>query len=217
MIGRMAEVVMKKLVISSQDYKTTRIRIIRYIILSLVILFLMIVHIWVFPPLKLFYILHQGAPWPEREFGIPAEAYSLSHTKQAACFLLNHSEAERRRIIVVYLSHTNAFLPLGDASDRLYLLLRVLFDLPQEYPAREAKSFAAYIVLGGPHPYDPDKESVNLLWPLGYQDGKLVLTNQTVGYIGPPYEGLDEYDYFAARFPLRSREELDCFWRTRSN
>jgi hypothetical protein len=88
--------------------------------------------------------------------------------------------------------------------------VRVLFQLPRDYPVEDAPIFAAYVGGGSPYPYSPDNVTVDLLWPLSYQDGELVLTTQGLGYLGAPYSGIAENDYFFARFPLRRMDELGC-------
>jgi hypothetical protein len=50
--------------------------------------------------------------------------------------------------------------------------------------------------------------TVDLLWPLGYQDGQLILKSAYFAYSGFPYDGIGEYDYFASHFPLRSVDDL---------
>lgn len=156
---------------------------------------------------KFFSMMRKVSSWATIPMGGPTEAYPLDELKQVARFLSKQPSRERRIMIVVYSIYAKA---QGDdtASSKLYLLLRVLFDVPEAYPRDKAKFF------GGWRGWlenraSPESDTANLLWPLGYHDQRLALVDSMTGYFGLPYDGLGEYDYFASHFPLRSADELE--------
>jgi hypothetical protein len=97
-----------------------------------------------------------------------------------------------------------------DASYKLFLLMRLLFDVPEEYEGSDARGFDIFF---GEERARSISGSHNFLWPLGYDEsGQLILKYNVWGYMclglcSCYYKGLEEYDYFAARFPLRGMSE----------
>ena len=137
------------------------------------------------------------------------ETYPLDDMEQIACLLLKQSERDRRCMIAVYNAYARIRADHISHSSKLYLLLRLLFDVPEEYPADAARFFGGWVGLEDPRRTLPESETVNLLWPLGYQDQQLVLKGTFWLYFGLPYNGLGEYDYFVSRFLLRSVDDLE--------
>jgi hypothetical protein len=180
------------------------------LVLIALILLLATLFYQLFIMIKFITIIEKSPPWATDHIFTPPEDYPLDQTKNAACFLKDRSNLTQRSIIVTYHAY-GELVHSGTSRNRLFLLLRVLFDLPEDHPASETPIFAAYVGPGSPYPYDYSQETINLLWPLGYKDGELVLTTKyAVGYMGGPYQALAEYDYFMANFPLRRNKELNC-------
>jgi hypothetical protein len=101
--------------------------------------------------------------------------------------------------------------PDSFTSGKLFVFLRVLFDVPQAYSRPDAAVFAAWIATGSSFP--GGNTPVNYLWPLEYQEGRIVLNvrgSEIIRYYGSPYQGLAEYDYFSSRFKLRNEAVLGC-------
>ena len=100
--------------------------------------------------------------------------------------------------------HCSPEMHLSKASG-LYLLLRVLFDLPMACPRERAKIFAAIThpsVADRRHPFD-------LSWPVAVgQDAKVLLIHRMRGHMGRGYDAVGEYDYFVEHFPFRERNLL---------
>ncbi len=140
----------------------------------------------------------------------------LAELKEVATLLLDQPEPIRRNIIATY-----DLLVKDDyeSSIKLYILLRLLFDVPEAYPVNDADLFygGGWVMLGEDW-NDPTYPSeglgtVNLLWPLGYRGDKLILEKVIMWRFDcfgctRYYKGLDAYDYFAVRFPRRSMDEL---------
>ena len=156
---------------------------------------------------KFFCMMREVPPWTTVNVNVPAETYPLDKLKRVACFLLKQSERDRRVIVATYNIYARAHTDDLPISSKLYLLLRLIFDVPEEYSRNNAKFFGGWrgwleertLAEGG---------TANLLWPLGYQSQRLVLKGTLAGYYGLPYNGLGEYDYFASHFPLRSVDVL---------
>jgi hypothetical protein len=86
----------------------------------------------------------------------------------------------------------------------LYVVLRLLFDLPDEVPLDDAKVFGGWLHPSiGQDPYD-------LSWPVHVDvEGRSFSVDDFRGYRGRGYDALGEHDYFAEHFPLRSPELLE--------
>lgn len=83
------------------------------------------------------------------------------------------------------------------AMSRLYVLNRVLFDVPErvDVPMRRFGSFTGVPVRDG---------SVDELWPLSVgASGNLELPGRFQGYFGESYLAVEEFDYFAETFQRR--------------
>ena len=190
--------------------------------LGLILLLLLCLHLrLILSTIKFFQMMERVPSWTEVTNANTMETYPLDEMKQVACWLLEQPDQNRRRIIAAYQIYieicswkAGAFDDLPPAS-KIFVLLRLLFDVPEEYPRDEARFFGGWIILrvreDGDWTMDdpPTREgTVNMLWPLGYEDGRLVLKGTIFAYRGFPYDGLWEYDYFASRFPLRAADEL---------
>jgi hypothetical protein len=136
-----------------------------------------------------------------------ASTYSLNEMKKIASFLLEQPERERRQLIAVYSLYAENHSASVSLTFDLFVLLRLLFDLPQTYPSDDVKYFGGWTWLEPPECRD---EMCNLLWPLQCQDGQLILSAVPNGYFGIPYDGLGEYYYFSSRFSLRAVDHWEC-------
>jgi hypothetical protein len=122
----------------------------------------------------------------------------LTDLKQIADHLLNLSERERRLTIAAYNLYARDNF---SASINLLLLMRIVFDVPEDYQLDNC--WLHHIIFG------EGMDGCNLLWPLGYDsNGDLILAYkvwgvQCFGLCLHIYDGIGEYDFFKARFPLR--------------
>ena len=206
-------------------HRSYRLAKIVLFILCLTCLLLLIVQ-WrlVVSTVVFFYKMGQlPPPWSEGRNKNTAETYPLNDAKQIAVFLLEQSERDRRRIIAMYQNYIEvcswkAGVSALPPASKLYILLRLLYDVPEDYPQDQAKFFGGWmsllvredgsLTMGVPtHAYG--SETVDLLWPLGYQNGQLILKSNFFAYSGFPYDGIGEYDYFTSRFTLRSVDDLE--------
>ena len=91
-------------------------------------------------------------------------------------------------------------------ASRLYLLLRILFDLPTQQPVNRAKVFGGWHHLS----VDEDKADFDLAWPVYVDASTLTIKIEPCrGYFGRNYDALGEYEYFNDHFLLRSKGVLD--------
>lgn len=94
-------------------------------------------------------------------------------------------------------------------ASALYLFLRVIFELPKEYPADNAKVYGGWIHPSIPSIDDEDLEYFDLSWPVMLtSDGKTAVIHSFVGYFGKGYDGIGEYDYFLENFSFRDSATL---------
>lgn len=91
---------------------------------------------------------------------------------------------------------------ISEASG-LYVLLRILFELPTGYPLDDTKVFGGWVHPSiGQHPFD-------LSWPVTPEDdGRRLVVQPFTSYRGKGYDAIGEHDWFAARFPLRTADSL---------
>jgi hypothetical protein len=88
---------------------------------------------------------------------------------------------------------------VADQESGPFLLLRVLFDLPEQAPASERIIYKGW---ANWPPADP-RGSVNLAWPLRWNSGSPSLIALYEGSDGRPYDCVAEFESFRARFPYR--------------
>jgi hypothetical protein len=152
---------------------------------------------------------------PPRDIGSntqATEAY-LSELKEIARFLLARSNEDRFRIILLYDSYINMDTSVsgkyGERVVNLYLLQRLIFDLPQKYPEDPedpVQSFAALL-------WDGRRMKVtdgvaDMLWPFQYDDDHHLTIKAKLDRLYSTYDGAMEYNYFASQFNFRSLDTL---------
>ena len=139
----------------------------------------------------------------------PTETY-LSDLKQIARVVLSAPKTDRCIMIVTY----NFFMNMDksitgkyfERAVNLYLLQRLIFNVPQEYPNENARSFGAFLWESEKVPYETENVS-NMLWPFGYDHGRLTITAPLARLWGD-YDGVREYNYFSSQFSFRYMDEL---------
>lgn len=82
---------------------------------------------------------------------------------------------------------------------RIFLLNRYLFNVLPNTLSNQPR-FGGWIGISG----EKNNREVDMLWPLSLDNNRnLVLTGRVVTYLGPPYQALDEFDFFSKKFGLR--------------
>jgi hypothetical protein len=87
--------------------------------------------------------------------------------------------------------------------NKLFVLNRYLFSVPTIVDAHTAGRFGGWLI--------PEIEGGRVeLWPLSYTPmGNLQLTGVYMGYIGPSYLALEEFDYFRSTYGPRSKRQKE--------
>ena len=80
-----------------------------------------------------------------------------------------------------------------------FILMRVLFDLPDRADARERQSFKGWINWPSP---DADG-TLNPGWPVRWSGDRAALEAPYVGSMGLPYAAAEEYRRLRERYPFR--------------
>ncbi len=161
--------------------------------------------------IKFFYLMNQVPAWVTRDAQKPFDdngivLYPLDEVRKTAHFLLNQSEQDRHRLITEYTRYANTRSDGYATSSKLYILLRMLFNVSEDHPTTDVKYFLGCITF----PARPSTDdAVNLLWPIGYQDEILVVKGVPIKCMGVlNYDGIGEYEYFLSRFPFRNVDDL---------
>ena len=106
--------------------------------------------------------------------------------------------ARLRNAVVEYVKRRTAAgeYSLAEMS-KVFLLNRFIFRVP-ESEGQDVRFF------GGWYRVPFTNGVANLMWPLGYTDqGTITIKGRYEGYAGPPYRGVEEFDFFAKRYGRR--------------
>ena len=120
-------------------------------------------------------------------------------------FITLSPEARRAEVQAYSAQYCFPRFDLEKASG-LYLLLRIVFELPSQHPRQLAQVFGGWLhpSIGVESPY------FDLSWPVKIEAGTdIVKIERFQGYSGKGYDAIGEYDYFVAHFPLRQKETLE--------
>jgi len=90
------------------------------------------------------------------------------------------------------------------SESKPFLLMRVVFDLPESAPEQSRLSFKGWTNW----PRADARGNVSLAWPISFRDGKPALVAPCVGSEGKPYEAAAEYRYLRDHFPYRRLDDL---------
>jgi hypothetical protein len=139
-----------------------------------------------------------GPAWSEM-----GEAPSLCAAEEAAVVLLEQPEERRRDLIAIYRTY---LLTRRQVFDRYNFYVRRYLGgfhrIEDDYPQTSFRTFVLLRLV-----FDLPETR---MWPLGYDDGHVVVADLATTWGGGYYDTLAEYDYLAARFPWRSPDELGC-------
>jgi hypothetical protein len=86
-----------------------------------------------------------------------------------------------------------------ESESKPFLLLRMVFDLPEAAPQQSRLIFKGWV--NWPKP--DAQGNVSLAWPVSWQSGKPDLVASYEGSEGKPYDAAAEYRYFRSHFPYR--------------
>lgn len=89
-----------------------------------------------------------------------------------------------------------------ESESKVFILMRVVFDLPEEAYLENRRSFKGWA--NWPEP--DEKGNVSLSWPVSWRTGKPKLIAPYEGSMGKPYAAGMEYRYMRDRFPFRQLE-----------
>jgi hypothetical protein len=101
-----------------------------------------------------------------------------------------------RRAIVTLIKREEERGGLGiEPMTKLFVLNRYLFEVPSQESVSEPH-------FGGWH-IPTDGEWEDRMWPLSVHEDGMVLSGMFFSYTGPPYDALDEFDYFRSKYGPR--------------
>jgi hypothetical protein len=120
---------------------------------------------------------------------------------QAALLLQNTKPADAERAFLRFLDAGEGFTS-AENETRIFLLMRVAFDLPESAAADQRRIFKGWTNWPAP---DADGV-VNLSWPVNWQRDQPELIAPFEGAEGPRYGAIEEYRYLLERFSFRRIE-----------
>jgi hypothetical protein len=136
------------------------------------------------------------APWPPGG-ALPSEQWDQYIAAAAAVQRADPDDVERS--LTDFLGQRRG-IEGAAAETSLFLLMRVVFDLPEKAPASERRSFKGWI--NWPPPASDG--TVSLAWPLTWESGRPILVAPYEGSEGPRYAAAEEYRYLLDRYPFRA-------------
>jgi hypothetical protein len=86
-----------------------------------------------------------------------------------------------------------------ESESKLFVLMRVLFDLPEAVPENQRQCFKGWINW----PKADSNGQVSLVWPILWQSARPALLAPYEGSEGLPYAAVAEYRYFLTHFSYR--------------
>jgi hypothetical protein len=84
-------------------------------------------------------------------------------------------------------------------QSRLFILLRIIFDLPVHADISLRRSFKGW----ENWPDEDEEKRVNLSWPVNWKNGQPYIEDSYQGSMGKPYALIDEFNYFKSLFKYR--------------
>lgn len=89
-----------------------------------------------------------------------------------------------------------------EEDSKPFILMRVIFDLPQEIAVEERKSFKGWINW----PLEDSNGNVDYSWPIQWDNGVPMFVSSYEGSEGKLYEAILEYEYLLNHYPFRNFE-----------
>ncbi len=85
-------------------------------------------------------------------------------------------------------------------ESKVFLLLRIVFDLPESFLAKNYYSYKAW----SNWPETDANGFINLAWPISWQNKFPILIDSYTGSMGQVYAASSEYKYFLEKFNFRN-------------
>lgn len=136
------------------------------------------------------------APWPP---GGDLSPEQWNHYIAAAAAVERADPDDVERSLTDFLNQRGG-IEGAAAETSLFLLMRVVFDLPEKAAASERRSFKGWINWPPPAP----DGTISLAWPLSWQSGRPTLVAPYEGSEGPRYAAAEEYRYLLDRYAFRT-------------
>lgn len=146
-------------------------------------------------------LLESLPPWADRDF---SEAEWRRYSAAAEVFM-RATPATVETALSAFMQRTPPEgYPGYEHESKPFLLMRVLFELPESAPAAERRSFK-----GWTNWPEPDSQGrVSLSWPVSWPLGRPQLVATYAGSLGVPYDAVEEYRWFGERYPFRQAGEV---------
>ncbi len=136
------------------------------------------------------------APWPH-DRDLSGEEWRLY--ADAARLVQSSRQEDVERALILFLDEA-AGAGGPDHETRLFLLMRVVFDLPDRAPAGDRRIFKGWINWPAPDAGG----TISLSWPVTWGGARPSLAARFAGAEGPRYGALEEYRHLLARYSFRT-------------
>ncbi|MDB6064327.1 MAG: hypothetical protein JWR26_535 [Pedosphaera sp.] len=149
-------------------------------------------------------MLNHLKPWPAFR---GSETYSKEDWLQvelAARRLQKCDKTSVQETLARWKNNENPWLRYNtELSSELYLVMRVMFELPEHAPESDFFGFGGWLCLPpGASLYNEDG-TMNLCWPVSWKSGEPHLIAGCRGLHGPAYEPAAEYHYLHDHYRFR--------------
>ncbi len=141
-------------------------------------------------------LLESLPPWSDRDF---SEDQWQSYVQVAAAFAQVTPPVVEAALSEFLRRALNKKYEGFEEESKPFILMRVLFELPESVLVGERQSFK-----GWTNWPEPDHQGrVSVCWPVSWLQGRPQLVAPYAGSLGLPYDAVAEYRWFGDRYPLR--------------
>lgn len=145
-------------------------------------------------------MLLQVDPWPSSP-----DRYSQASWENLIRTAKTIQECDPVSVEKVLNDFQNEQKNINDVDGKLFILMRIIFDLPEHSERSKDASFGDWVTRRGNDVSDVNPDgTTNLSWPVSWATGRPQLISGFQGARGRPYDAAKEYHYLRTEFTLRN-------------
>jgi hypothetical protein len=145
-------------------------------------------------------------PWPSFYSGVPWSSASWDNLLRAAKMI---QTCDRQSVMEALTDFQRQQHGANMVDGKLFVLMRILFQLPEHAPLDKRFAFGGWITHRDPAVSDLHGDgTVNLAWPIMWTNGRPRLVSGFQGLQGQPYDAAREFRYLIDQYPMRALPHL---------